>query len=71
MKANEVLEKYAAGERDFRRANLRGQSFQGKDLSGADFSQLRQRPCNYAQKSRSNQENIHSSRPRNRSDRVG
>ncbi|NEO74963.1 pentapeptide repeat-containing protein [Moorena sp. SIO4G3] len=39
MKAKDVLEKYAAGERDFRRANLRGQSFQGQDLSGADFSE--------------------------------
>jgi uncharacterized protein YjbI with pentapeptide repeats len=39
MKANEVLKRYAAGERDFRRVNLQGQSFKGKDLSGADFSE--------------------------------
>lgn len=39
MKADEVLRQYAAGERDFRRVNLRGQSFKGKDLSGADFSE--------------------------------
>ncbi|NEN97052.1 MAG: pentapeptide repeat-containing protein, partial [Moorea sp. SIO3I7] len=39
MKAKEVLRRYAAGQRDFRRVNLRGQSFQGKDLSGADFSE--------------------------------
>ncbi len=38
MKASEVLKRYAAGERDFRRVNLRGQSFKGEDLTGADFS---------------------------------
>ncbi|NEO20362.1 pentapeptide repeat-containing protein [Moorena sp. SIO4A5] len=47
MKANEVLEKYSAGERDFRRANLRGQSFQEKDLSGADFSEADIRGANF------------------------
>jgi uncharacterized protein YjbI with pentapeptide repeats len=39
MKASEVLNRYAAGERDFPRLNLRGQSFKGKDLTGADFSE--------------------------------
>ncbi|MGQ4648368.1 pentapeptide repeat-containing protein [Lyngbya aestuarii] len=39
MKAEEVLRRYAAGERGFRRVNLRGQSFKGKNLSGADFSE--------------------------------
>ncbi|NEO71597.1 pentapeptide repeat-containing protein [Moorena sp. SIO3H5] len=47
MKANKVLEKYAAGERDFRRENLRGQSFQGQDLSGADFSEADIRGTNF------------------------
>ncbi len=39
MKAEKVLERYRAGERDFGRVNLRGQSFKGKDLSGVDFSE--------------------------------
>ena len=47
MKANEVLKKYAAGERDFRRKNLRGQSFQGENLSGADFSEADIRGANF------------------------
>jgi uncharacterized protein YjbI with pentapeptide repeats len=38
MKAQEVLNRYAKGRRDFRGADLRGLSFKGKDLSGADFS---------------------------------
>ncbi|NEO41629.1 MAG: hypothetical protein F6J90_37010 [Moorea sp. SIOASIH] len=47
MKANEIVRRYAAGERDFRRVNLRGQSFQGKDLSGADFSEADIRGANF------------------------
>jgi uncharacterized protein YjbI with pentapeptide repeats len=39
MKANEVLERYKSGERDFRRLNLRSQSFHGTNLAGADFSE--------------------------------
>ncbi|XGV98520.1 MAG: pentapeptide repeat-containing protein [Leptolyngbya sp. BL-A-14] len=39
MKATEVLNRYANGERDFRRANLRGQNFKRQDLSGADFTE--------------------------------
>jgi len=38
MRAAEVLRRYAAGERDFRGVNLRGQNFRNKDLSEADFS---------------------------------
>ena len=38
MKAGQVLKRYAEGERNFQRVNLRGQSFKGKDLSGVDFS---------------------------------
>ncbi len=39
VKASEVVKRYQQGERDFRRVSLRGQSFKGKDLSGADFSE--------------------------------
>lgn len=38
MQVEEVLRRYAEGERDFRGVNLRGQSFTGQELTGADFS---------------------------------
>ncbi|NEQ58006.1 MAG: pentapeptide repeat-containing protein [Moorea sp. SIO4A1] len=47
MKAEEVISRYKNGERDFRKENLRGQSFQGKDLSGADFSEADIRGANF------------------------
>jgi uncharacterized protein YjbI with pentapeptide repeats len=47
MKATEVLSRYAAGERDLRRVNLRGQSFKGKNLSGTDFSEADIRGVNF------------------------
>ena len=47
MKAAEVLRRYAAGERNFRGVNLRGQSFKGADLSGADFSEADIRSTNF------------------------
>lgn len=47
MNAREVLRRYANGERDFRRANLRGQSFKGQDLSGANFSEADIRGANF------------------------
>ena len=47
MEANEVLTRYKNGERDFRRVNLRGQSFQGQDLSGADLSEADIRGANF------------------------
>ncbi len=48
MKAKEVLRRYAAGERDFRYLNLRGQSFQGQNLAGADFSESDIRGANFS-----------------------
>ena len=47
MKANEVLKQYAAGERDFRKKNLQGQAFKGKDLSRSDFSEADIRGVNF------------------------
>ncbi len=47
MKAAEVLRRYAAGERNFQRVNLRGESFKGADLSGADFSEADIRSTNF------------------------
>ncbi len=37
MKANELINLYNAGRRDFSGECLRGQKFVGKDLSGANF----------------------------------
>jgi len=48
MKANEVLRRYATGERNFRGVNLRGQSFKGEDLSGANFSGADIREANFS-----------------------
>ena len=49
MKASEVLQKYAAGERNFRGLNLSCQYFHSKDLSGADFSKADIRGTNFTQ----------------------
>lgn len=38
LSATEVIRLYAAGERDFRGAVLRGNNFHKANLSGADFS---------------------------------
>jgi uncharacterized protein YjbI with pentapeptide repeats len=38
MKAEEVRKRYAAGDRDFSGADLRGHNFKGQDLTGANFS---------------------------------
>jgi uncharacterized protein YjbI with pentapeptide repeats len=47
MKAKEVLKRYANGERNFQRADLRGQSFKGEDLFEADFSGADIRGANF------------------------
>ncbi|NEO55743.1 MAG: hypothetical protein F6K54_23335 [Okeania sp. SIO3B5] len=38
LSKRDILQQYQQGERNFQRANLRGLSFKGKDLSDADFS---------------------------------
>jgi len=48
MKARELLRRYAEGERDFRRVNLRGQSFKGKNLAGADFREADIRSADFS-----------------------
>ena len=48
-KAKEVLRRYAAGERDFRSLNLRGEYFKDENLSGADFSQSDIHSTNFSQ----------------------
>jgi uncharacterized protein YjbI with pentapeptide repeats len=47
MKADEVLTRYEAGDRDFRHVDLRGQSFKGKNLSEANFSGANLRGANF------------------------
>ncbi len=47
VKASEVVKHYQQGKRDFRRANLRGQSFKDQNLSGADFSEADIRGANF------------------------
>ncbi|MCM1982099.1 pentapeptide repeat-containing protein [Lyngbya confervoides] len=48
MRAAEVLNRYAEGERNFQGANLCGQSFCDKDLSGADFTNADLRGVNFS-----------------------
>ena len=48
MKASQVCSKYSAGERNFQRQNLRGESFTGQDLSGVDFSGSDIRSTNFS-----------------------
>ena len=47
MKAEEVLRRYAAGERNFSGADLRGRNFKGQNLSGANFSHTDIRGANF------------------------
>jgi uncharacterized protein YjbI with pentapeptide repeats len=47
MNAKQIIARYNAGERDFKRLNLRGMNFQGVNLSGADFSECDLRSTNF------------------------
>lgn len=47
MKAKELLQKYAAGQRHFHGVNLSGQSFKGENLSGVDFTAADIRGANF------------------------
>lgn len=47
MQEKEVLRRYAEGERDFKRLNLRGANFRGAVLAGADFSDCDLRGANF------------------------
>ncbi|MBE9136958.1 pentapeptide repeat-containing protein [Nodosilinea sp. LEGE 07088] len=49
MKVNEVLKRYATGDRNFGSSNLCGQSFKGQDLSGADFRKSDIRGADFSQ----------------------
>lgn len=47
MRAQELLQRYRKGERDFRRLDLRDSDFQGADLAGADFSECNLQGTNF------------------------
>lgn len=46
-RAGDILQRYAAGERDFCNVNLQGANFKGQDLSGANFSGADIRSANF------------------------
>ena len=47
MNEKQIIKRYQAGERDFRRLKLRGMNFHGADLSRADFSECDLRGTNF------------------------
>lgn len=47
MNAQQIIDRYRAGERDFRRLNLQGMNFEGMDFSGADFSECQLQGTNF------------------------